>query len=310
MHSDGTGAAGIEAAYNDVLAGTRRHPDLRGRQPRQRQPDSRTVTATAVDGGTVRLTIDQNLQYTVQRYLDAAVPESQARGGAGRGARRAHRPGAGAGLVGHVRPADPDHDQPTSRRSTRRSCRRSSPARCRRSITFAAALQKGLIKPKTVLQRAGHASRWAAITVNDAWSHPTERFTATGVLAESSNVGTLKIAQQLGPAAWYDYEQRFGVGSQTGIELPGESGGFLPPMSSWSDSTFANLPFGQGESMTVLQLASIYQTIANDGVRVPPRIVQSVTRPDGSTDADDAHPRASASSAPRPPRRCAPCSSR
>jgi cell division protein FtsI (penicillin-binding protein 3) len=90
------------------------------------------------------------------------------------------------------------------------------------------------------------------------------------------------IADRLGPETWYKYEKKFGVGTKTGIELPGESGGYLPPISTWSDSTFANLPFGQGESMTVLQLASIYQTIANNGLRIPPRIIQSVTNADGT----------------------------
>ncbi|MGH8862837.1 MAG: penicillin-binding transpeptidase domain-containing protein, partial [Jatrophihabitantaceae bacterium] len=77
------------------------------------------------------------------------------------------------------------------------------------------------------------------------------------------------------------YEKLFGVGTKTGIQLPGESSGYVPPMKDWSASTFANLPFGQGESMTVLQLASIYQTFANNGVQVAPRIVQSVTAADG-----------------------------
>jgi cell division protein FtsI (penicillin-binding protein 3) len=120
------------------------------------------------------------------------------------------------------------------------------------------------------------------VQVSDAWYHPTEHFTATGVLAESSNVGTLKVAQKIGPATWMKYERLFGVGTKTGIELPAESSGVLPPRNTWSASTFANLPFGQGESMTVLQLASIYQTIANNGVRIPPRVVSSVTSSDGT----------------------------
>src|SRR4029453_15928517 len=73
-----------------------------------------------------------------------------------------------------------------------------------------------------------------------------------------------------------------GLGQRTGIELPGESAGVLPPMSDWSASTFSNLPIGQGVSMTVLQMTSMYQTIANGGVRIPPRIVSSTTAPDGS----------------------------
>ena len=135
-----------------------------------------------------------------------------------------------------------------------------------------------MIKPDTVISVPDQITM-GDTTVSDAWYHPTERFTATGILAESSNVGTLKIAQRIGPKVWDRYERRFGVGTKTGIELPGESSGYLPPMSQWSGSSFANLPFGQGESMTVLQLASIYQTFANNGVQVEPRIVQSVTAP-------------------------------
>jgi cell division protein FtsI (penicillin-binding protein 3) len=118
--------------------------------------------------------------------------------------------------------------------------------------------------------------------VHDAWWHPVQKFTATGVLAESSNVGTLVIAQKVGKQTFADYLTRFGLGQKTGIELPGESPGLLPPLSQWSDATFANLPIGQGVAMTSLQLASMYQTVANDGVRIPPRVVASVTQPDGS----------------------------
>ena len=94
--------------------------------------------------------------------------------------------------------------------------------------------------------------------------------------------GHLEIAQRVGKQTFNDYLHRFGLGSPTGIELPGESAGLLPPLASWSDATFANLPIGQGVAMTSLQLASMYQTVANSGVRIPPRIVQSTTGSDGA----------------------------
>ncbi len=158
------------------------------------------------------------------------------------------------------------------------------PGSVQKAITFSAAIQQKVITTRSVLHVPDQIYMGGTL-IHDAWGHPTEPFTATGVLAKSSNVGTLMIAQHVGPQVWYAYEKRFGVGTATGIELPGESSGYVPPLSQWSGSTFANLPFGQGESMTVLQLASIYQTIANGGVRVPPRIVQSVTKPDGSVQA-------------------------
>jgi cell division protein FtsI (penicillin-binding protein 3) len=155
------------------------------------------------------------------------------------------------------------------------------PGSVQKAITFAAALQQKLITPTTVIS-VPDSIRMGGVTVRDAWSHSTQKYTATGVLAQSSNVGTLKIAKKIGPATWYRYEKLFGVGTKTGIELPGESSGHVPPLKDWSASTFANVPFGQGISMTVLQLASIYQAIANDGVRIPPRIVQSQTSADGT----------------------------
>ena len=151
-------------------------------------------------------------------------------------------------------------------------------------VTFAAAVEKGVVTPSTVVDVPASLKE-GGVVVHDAWTHPDEQFTATGVLAESSNIGTVQVANKIGPQTWFNYEKAFGIGEPTGIELPGESAGYLPAMSTWSDSTFANVPFGQGLSMTALQLAGMYQTIANDGVRIPPRIVSSVTKPDGSVQA-------------------------
>jgi cell division protein FtsI (penicillin-binding protein 3) len=280
VHSDGTGAAGIEYWYNKQLAGSDGSLTYAVDNLGNVNPASRTVRVAPKNGGTVALTIDQNLQYIVQKYLDVVVPES--------GARSAEavvldsRTGqvltmASSGTFDATDPNTINPNVPINPAVMSAF----EPGSVQKAITFAAALQQGVIKPSTVLS-VPNSINVGGVNISDAWWHPTENFTATGVLAESSNVGTLKIAHELGPQIWNSYEQKFGVGQKTGIELPGESSGFLPPMSTWSDSTFANLPFGQGESMTVLQLASIYQTIANNGVRIPPRIVESVTGADGT----------------------------
>jgi cell division protein FtsI (penicillin-binding protein 3) len=103
------------------------------------------------------------------------------------------------------------------------------PGSVQKSITFAAALQSHVITPQTVID-VPDSIRMGGVTVRDAWYHSTQPFTATGILAESSNVGTLKIAQLLGRRTWYHYEKAFGVGVKTGIELPGESSGWVPPL--------------------------------------------------------------------------------
>lgn len=276
VHSDGAGAAGIESQFNRLLAGRdgsmTYSVDNRGNV----NPSSSTTTRAARNGATVRLTLDQSLQYVAQRYLDKAVPESNAKGAqmavvdvpTGQVLALASSGTFDAANPDTINPNEPI-DPPVMSAF--------EPGSVQKAITFGAALQEGIIHPQTVINTPDHILM-GGVTVRDAWFHKAENFTATGVLAESSNVGTLKIAQKLGPQTWFRYEKAFGIGDKTGIELPGESSGFVPPLSTWSASTFANLPFGQGESMTVLQLASIYQTIANNGVRVPPRIVQSVTK--------------------------------
>jgi cell division protein FtsI (penicillin-binding protein 3) len=281
VHSDGSGAAGIEYRYNQVLAGTDGRLTYAVDGTGQVNPSSPNQRTDAVNGGTVRLTIDQDLQYTVQRYLDASVAASGARG-AQVAVLDAHT-GQVLALAanGTFNSADPSTvvpNQPTNPAIQTVF----EPGSANKVVTFSAAVEKGLITPSSTFS-VPDSIQINDVSVHDAWWHPTETFTATGILAESSNVGTLKIAHDVGPQAWYDYERKFGIGTATGIELPGESAGILPAPDTWSGSSFANLPIGQGEAMTVLQLASMYQTIANDGVRVPPRIVASVTDPDGAT---------------------------
>jgi cell division protein FtsI (penicillin-binding protein 3) len=283
VHSDGSGGAGIESEFNNVLAGTNGRITFSVDNMGNPNPASRTITDPAHNGGTVRLSIDQALQFTAQQYLDQAVRESGARSAemvvldvhtgqvlamASSGTFDAAHPSSAA-VTGDA-PLNPPVMSTFE------------PGSVQKSITFAAALQQGVIKPGSVIKVPPRITM-GGVTINDAWYHPMEKFTATGILAESSNVGTLEIARRLGPKLWDEYERRFGVGTKTGIELPAEASGYLPPRSTWSASSFANLPFGQGESMTVLQLASIYQTIANNGVRIDPRVVQSVTAADGAT---------------------------
>ncbi|MDP9091762.1 MAG: penicillin-binding protein 2, partial [Actinomycetota bacterium] len=281
VHSDGTGAAGIEYLYNNQLAGKDGSLTYAVDNLGNVNPSSRTVRDAPKNGATIALTIDQNLQYIVQQYLDTAVRASGARGA--EAAILDSRTGQVLTLAssGTFDAADPNTINPNVPVDPP-VMSAFEPGSVQKAITFSAAVQEGLIKPSTVIS-VPDSINMGGVNISDAWWHPTEQFTATGVLAESSNVGTLEIAQKIGPQVWNSYEQKFGVGQSTGIELPGESSGYLPPIATWSDSTFANLPFGQGESMTVLQLASIYQTIANNGVRIPPRIVKSVTASDGTT---------------------------
>lgn len=154
-------------------------------------------------------------------------------------------------------------------------------------MTAAAAIEEGKTTPDEVLDVPGSIDM-AGVTVKDAWEHGVVPFTTTGVFGKSSNVGTLMLAQRVGEEKMYNYFRDFGIGQATGVGLPYETGGYMPELSQWSGGTFANLPIGQGMSMSLLQMTSIYQTLANDGVRVEPRIIRSIKAADGSlVPADD-----------------------
>ncbi|MDQ3761850.1 MAG: penicillin-binding protein 2 [Actinomycetota bacterium] len=158
------------------------------------------------------------------------------------------------------------------------------PGSVNKVVTAAAAIESGIVAPDTPLQVPGEL-RVADRTVSDAWPHGLLNLTFTGVLARSSNVGTLLTAQRLGEDRYVDMLARMGLGQRTGVGLPGESPGQVLPRDQWSGSTFANLPIGQGLSMTVLQMAGMYQAIANDGLRIPPRIIRAEIAPDGTRTA-------------------------
>jgi cell division protein FtsI (penicillin-binding protein 3) len=280
VHADGTGAAGIEYKYNSVLAGSDGTLTYTSDVNGNINPNGATTQKAPVNGGTVRLTLDQTLQYTVQQELDSAVASSGARGGQVAILTKTGQVLALAS-TGTFNSANPNSLNPNV--ATDPPIQTVfEPGSVGKIITFAAAVDNNQVKPSDVID-VPTTLQDGGVTIHDAWWHPEEPFTATGVLAESSNVGTLKIAQKVGPQEWFKYAQAFGIGQATGIELPGESAGYIPPIDQWSESTFANLPFGQGEDMTVLQLASMYQAIANGGVRVPPRIVESVTDQNGAT---------------------------
>jgi len=270
---DGNGLSGVEAKFDTKLAGKdgSRVVDVDARH--MIIPGSARDQVDARDGMDVNLTIDSDLQYTTLNMLSRYVDLSQAKSGCVVVMTVAQ---AQVPAMACYQPGE------TTRETGNRAVTDSiEPGSVNKVVTFAAALEKGLIKPDTVLNVDGSIDV-GGITVHDAWAHGPVNMTATGILAKSSNVGTLMIAQKVGPDAFLDEAKKFGQGTRTGIQLPAESSGVLPAQSTWSASTFGNLPIGQGVSITLLQLAGMYQAIANGGVRVAPSIVAS-TSLDGET---------------------------
>ena len=122
-------------------------------------------------------------------------------------------------------------------------------------------------------------------TFHDDVPHGTLKLTLNGVLARSSNIGTIIAAQKIGGEKLFSYLKKFGIGEPTGLHFPGESKGFVPSPSNWSATSFGTIAFGQGLSLTAVQAASVYATIANDGLRVAPTLVAGYTAPDGTYQA-------------------------
>ena len=276
---EGAGLAGIEQTFQDDLAGTpgkRRVEVGSGGNP---IPSGIDESTPATDGNSVTLTLDQDLQFvTEQRLGEACVDGATTRASAvvldvktGQVVAMASCPGYDPGKYGETDPellGNPlisDVFEPGS---------------VMKAVTMSAALEEGVAEPDTVLSVDGHIQAGDRV-VTDAHDHAPIDWTVTGILAKSSNVGTIMLAREVGDEKLEHYLRAFGLGSTTGIELPGESAGILQDSEDWTASRAANVPIGQGVSVTTLQMASIYQAIANDGVRIEPRIVESVTAPDG-----------------------------
>ncbi|MGM7646651.1 peptidoglycan D,D-transpeptidase FtsI family protein [Nocardia sp. JW2] len=278
---DGHGQIGLESALDSVLAGTD------GSRTYDRGSDGAVIPGSyrdqqpAVNGHGVELTLDEDMQYFVQQQVQQAKQLSGAASASavvldaktGQVLAMANdntfNPALGPQHWASANMSNPSVSEPFE------------PGSVNKIITAAAALEYGLTDPDEVLQVPG-SIRMSGVTVNDAWQHDVAPYTTTGIFGKSSNVGTLMLAQRVGEDRFADMIDRFGLGKRTGIGLPGESPGQVPARDQWSGGTFANLPIGQGLSMTTLQMTGMYQAIANDGLRIPPRIVKARIAPDNT----------------------------
>jgi cell division protein FtsI (penicillin-binding protein 3) len=275
------GLLGLEASEDKLLSGTDGFRVVDTAEGSNTViPGSERAEKPAVPGSDLQLTLDSDLQYTVQRQLTAYVAAHGAKGGSA--VVLDARTGQVRALANNLTfdPRDLSEASP-GQLGNPAVTTPFEPGSVNKIVTMAAALESGLDTPMTV-RGVPDSIKIADRTVHDAWVHPTQRFTLTGILARSSNVGTLMTAQQVGPDRFWAMLRRMGLGERTGIGLPGESPGRVPPRDTWSGSTFGNLPIGQGLSVTVLQLAGMYQAVANDGLRVPPRIIAATIDPDGT----------------------------
>jgi cell division protein FtsI (penicillin-binding protein 3) len=278
---DGHGLLGLEDSMDSVLAGTEGSITYDRGSDGVVIPGSYRNRHDAVNGSTVQLTLDDDIQFYVQQQVQLAKDASGARNVS------AVVLDAKTGEVlamANDNTFDPSQD--IGRQADRQIGNLSvtspfEPGSVNKIVAAASVIEYGLSHPDEVLAVPG-SIYMGGVNIRDAWPHGVMPFTTTGVFGKSSNVGTLMLAQRLGPERFYEMLGKFGLGQRTGVGLPGESPGIVPPIDQWSGSTFSNLPIGQGLSMTLLQMTGMYQAVANDGMRIPPRIVKAVIAPDGS----------------------------
>jgi len=285
---DGHGLLGLEESLDSVLSGTD------GAVTYDRGSDGVVIPGSyrnrhrAVNGSTVQLTIDDDIQFYVQQQVQqaknlsgahnvsAVVLDSKTGEVLAMANDNTFDPSQDIGRQGDKQLGNPAVSSPFE------------PGSVNKVITASSVIEYGLSNPDEVLQVPG-SIQMGGVTIHDAWDHGVMPYTTTGVFGKSSNVGTLMLAQRVGPERYYDMVRKFGLGQRADVGLPGESAGLVPPIDQWSGSTFSNLPIGQGLSMTLLQMTGMYQAIANDGLRIPPRIIKSTIAPDG-TRTDEPRP--------------------
>lgn len=269
--SDGVGLGGIEYAHDDVLAGVDGWSTYERGAGGPAIPTAEMSHQDPISGASVRLTIDRDIQYVAQRTLANEVAAS----GAESGSIVVMDPRTGEILalaeVPSFDPNDPASADPANL-GNRALTAAFEPGSTAKVMTMAAVLEEGGAKPTTMFEVPGTLER-SGKEFHDASEHGTYEWDLTTILSQSSNIGTILAAETIDQGAYYDYLRKFGIGQYTGLNFPGETAGYLPPPDEWSGTSFPTLTFGQGFSVNAVQMADVFSTIANDGVRMPARLV-------------------------------------
>ncbi|CAM5713500.1 cell division protein [Streptomyces californicus] len=284
VSADGKGGGGIESQLNKELAGEDgkiRYAQSGGR----RVPTAGSKETPAVPGSDIELTIDRDIQWAAQKAISDQVEKSKA--------------DRGYVIVQNTRTGEllamanaPGYDPNDLSEATSASLGNAAlqdvyePGSTSKVMSIAAVLEEGAAAPGTHVTVPNRLHRGDRLFKDDV-DHPTWYLTLNGVLAKSSNIGTILATGQLGKTqaesnkVLYDYLRKFGLGEKTGLGYPGESPGLLAHPKDWSTSQQYTIPFGQGLSINAVQAASVYSTVANGGVRVAPTLVRGTKGADG-----------------------------
>ena len=278
VRADGVGAAGLESSMNSVISGTAGRYSY-ARANGAEIPGSQNEIIAPKAGTTVRLTIDRDVQWVAAKAIAEAVKST----GAVNGTVIVMDPRTGAIIAHATAPTfNPNYTKDVPLELMRNPSVQDvyEPGSTGKVMTMAAALEEKTVTPTTIFS-VPYGLHRNGKTFHDHEKHATQQLTTTGILAVSSNTGSIKVGETLGSDKLYDYLTKFGIGSKSGSGLPGESAGILRPVKTWSGTTAPTVAFGQGYSVTAMQATSVFATIANGGVRVSPTVIAGTSDSSG-----------------------------
>jgi len=272
---DGQGLGGVEQSYNEKISG---EPGQLFIEKDANGKAYESYEIAAKPGQTVVLTIDQSIQYLAEQALQGAVQRAHAKSGTV----IVLDPRSGEILALANAPTfDPNKiaDAKPETRSNWALQNIYEPGSTFKVVAFSAAIEKKLVKPEDHIDCQMGSITVAGRVVHD---HPYGSLTIAQALAKSSNVAAIKLGLRVGNETMYDYIRRFGFGSKTGIELPGETVGIVRKVEHWQPSSIGSVAIGQEVGVTPVQVVGAYGAVANDGVRVAPHLIREVRSGDGT----------------------------
>ena len=282
VSSEGNAQAGLELGENSCLASVDGTETYEKGADGVRIPGSSVTTIEAVDGGDVVTTIDSDLQWFVQQAL---AEQAQATGAAwGTVVVQEAKTGKLVAVADYPS-VDPNNVSGTTApedRGSRAFTASFEPGSTFKSLTAASVLDSGMATPSSGVVAPYRYLPANGANINDSHSHGDDKLTLTGVLIDSSNTGMAKFGELLSNEERYDYMTKFGVGTATETGFPAEDSGILRDAQNWDSQTQYATMFGQGLTTTALQISSIYQTLANGGVRMPVQLVEGCRQADGT----------------------------
>lgn len=279
VNQEGTGATGLESSMNSLITGTNGKYSYANGYGAE-IPGSQSEIISAKAGTSIRLTIDRDIQWVASKAIAEAVKSA----GASSGTVIVMDPKTGAILAHATAPTfDLNNRDSVSLAAMRNPSVQDvyEPGSTGKIMTIAAAIEENKVTPTTLFTVPDKLLRGGS-AFHDHKKHVDWRLTTSGILAVSSNTGTIQIGEKLSNNQLHDYLTKFGIGVSTGSGLPGESRGILRPVSDWSGTSAPTISFGQGYSLTAMQATSVFATIANNGVRVSPTVIAGTNEANGN----------------------------